>query len=45
MRLRVPAGSLVTDGLDVFPSTADAEMWLVRGDSHASPSTGSTSGT
>jgi predicted extracellular nuclease len=33
MRLRVPAGSLVTDGLDVFPATADAEMWLVRGDS------------
>ena len=33
MRLRVPAGSLVTDGLDVFPGTADAEMWLVRGDS------------
>jgi predicted extracellular nuclease len=33
MRLRVPANALVTDGLDVFPSTADAEMWLVRGDS------------
>ena len=33
MRLRVPANSLVTDGLDVFPGTADAEMWLVRGDS------------
>ena len=33
MRLRVPGGSLVTDGLDVFPATADAEMWVVRGDS------------
>ena len=33
MRLRVPANALVTDGLDVFPGTADAEMWLVRGDS------------
>ena len=33
MRVRVPGGSLVTDGLDVFPATADAEMWVVRGDS------------
>ena len=40
MRLRVPAGSLVTDGLDVFPSTADAEMWLVRGDSQIGQRTG-----
>ena len=40
MRLRVPAGSLVTDGLDVFPGTADAEMWLVRGDSQIAQRTG-----
>jgi uncharacterized protein len=40
MRLRVPAGSLVTDGLDVFPATADAEMWLVRGDSAIAARTG-----
>ena len=40
MRLRVPAGSLVTDGLDVFPGTADAEMWLVRGDSEIAQRTG-----
>ncbi len=40
MRLRVPAGSLVTDGLDVFPGTADAEMWLVRGDSAIAQRTG-----
>jgi predicted extracellular nuclease len=33
MRLRVPGNSLVTDGLDVFPATADSEMWVVRGDS------------
>ena len=33
MRLRVPANSLITDGLDVFPATADTEMWVVRGDS------------
>jgi predicted extracellular nuclease len=33
MRLRVPASSLVIDGLDVFPATADSEMWVVRGDS------------
>jgi predicted extracellular nuclease len=40
MRLRVPANSLVTDGLDVFPSTADSEMWLVRHDSPISGRTG-----
>ena len=40
MRLRVPAGSLVTDGLDVFPGTADAEMWLVRGDSEIAQRSG-----
>lgn len=32
MRLLVPAGSLAIDGRDVFPGTADAETWLVRGD-------------
>ena len=40
MRLRVPGGSLVTDGLDVFPGTADAEMWLIRGDSQIAQRTG-----
>ena len=40
MRLQVPAGALVTDGLDVFPSTADAEMWLVRGDHEIAQRTG-----
>jgi hypothetical protein len=40
MRLRVPAGALVTDGLDVFTGTADAEMWLVRGDSAIAQRTG-----
>jgi uncharacterized protein len=40
MRLRVPGNSLVTDGLDVFPATADAEMWLVRGDSEIAQRTG-----
>jgi uncharacterized protein len=40
MRLRVPANSLVTDGLDVFPGTADTEMWLVRGDSEIAQRTG-----
>jgi len=40
MRLRVPANALVTDGLDVFPGTADAEMWLVRGDSEIGQRTG-----
>ena len=33
MRGRVPAGALVTGGRDVFASTADTEVWLVRGDS------------
>ena len=40
MRLRVPGNALVTDGLDVFPGTADAEMWLVRGDSEIAQRTG-----
>jgi len=40
MRLRVPAGALVTDGLDVFPGTADAEMWLIRGDNPIASRTG-----
>jgi predicted extracellular nuclease len=40
MRLRVPGNSLVTDGLDVFPGTADAEMWLVRGDSEIAQRSG-----
>ena len=40
MRVRVPSGSLVTDGLDVFPATSDAEMWLVRGDSEIATRTG-----
>jgi predicted extracellular nuclease len=32
MRALVPAGSLAVDGRDVFPGTADAEQWLIRGD-------------
>ena len=40
MRVQVPGGALVTDGLDVFPSTADAEMWVVRGDSEIAQRTG-----
>ena len=32
MRVRVPAGSVVTDGLDVFAGSLDSEMWLMRGD-------------
>ena len=32
MAARVPAGSRVVDGRDVFPSTADGEVWVVRGD-------------
>ena len=40
MRLRVPGNSLVTDGLDVFPGTADTETWLVRGDSEIAQRTG-----
>jgi predicted extracellular nuclease len=31
-RIRVPAGSLATSGRDVFPSTADSEVWLIRPD-------------
>jgi uncharacterized protein len=31
MQLRVPAGSLVVDGRDVFGGT-DAEVWAIRGD-------------
>jgi predicted extracellular nuclease len=33
MRAQVPAGSVVVDSRDVFASTADGEVWLVRGDS------------
>lgn len=40
MRVEVPAGSLVTDGLDNFPSTLDTEMWVVRGDSEIADRTG-----
>ena len=40
MRVQVPGGALVTDGLDVFPGTADAEMWVVRGDSEIAQRTG-----
>jgi predicted extracellular nuclease len=32
MRGRVPAGAVVTGGRDVFASTADSEVWLIRGD-------------
>jgi uncharacterized protein len=32
MRIRVPAGSAATSGRDVFPSTADAEVWVIRPD-------------
>jgi predicted extracellular nuclease len=32
MRIRVPAGSIATSGRDVFPSTADTEVWLIRPD-------------
>jgi predicted extracellular nuclease len=31
-RLRVPAGALATSGRDVFPSTADSEVWLIHPD-------------
>ena len=31
-RIRVPAGSIATSGRDVFPSTADSEVWLIRPD-------------
>jgi hypothetical protein len=40
MRGRVPAGALVTGGRDVFASTADSEVWLVRGDSAVAQRTG-----
>ncbi len=33
MRGRVDAGALVTGGRDVFASTADSEVWVIRGDS------------
>jgi predicted extracellular nuclease len=32
MRAQVPANSLVVDSRDVFPSTADSEVWLIRDD-------------
>ncbi|HXF82161.1 MAG TPA: endonuclease, partial [bacterium] len=32
MRARVPAGSLVVGARDVFRSTMDGEVWLIRGD-------------
>jgi predicted extracellular nuclease len=32
MQVTVPAGSLVTAPRDVFASTADGEMWVIRGD-------------
>jgi predicted extracellular nuclease len=32
MRARVPAGGKAVDGRDVFPGTADGEVWLIRGD-------------
>lgn len=32
MRIRVPGGSVATSGRDVFPATADAEVWVVRPD-------------
>jgi hypothetical protein len=32
MRGQVPAGAIAVDGRDVFASTADAEVWLARGD-------------
>jgi predicted extracellular nuclease len=33
MRGSVPAGALVTGARDVFASTADSEVWVIRGDS------------
>ena len=33
MRARVPAGSLVLGGRNVFPSTRDSEVWVARADS------------
>ena len=32
MAVSVPAGSLAISGRDVFPSTADGEVWVMRGD-------------
>jgi len=32
MRAQVPAGSVAVDGRDVFASTADGEVWVIRGD-------------
>ena len=32
MRARIPADTIVTGRRDVFPSTADGELWLIRGD-------------
>jgi len=32
MRARVPALSIVQNGRNVFPSTADGEVWVIRGD-------------
>jgi uncharacterized protein len=31
-RLLIPAGSTTTSGRDVFPSTADSEVWVIRPD-------------
>jgi predicted extracellular nuclease len=31
-RLRIPAGSIATSGRDVFPGTADSEVWVIRPD-------------
>jgi uncharacterized protein len=31
-RLRIPAGSIATSGRDVFPGTADSEVWVLRPD-------------
>ena len=32
MRAQIPAGSVATSGRDVFSGTADAEIWVIRGD-------------
>ncbi len=32
MRAEVPSGSVVVGRRDVFPSTADGEVWVIRGD-------------
>lgn len=31
-RIRVPEGSVATSGREVFPSTADSEVWVIRPD-------------